>query len=101
MYRSVSGAVSRRPPTVGGGTSTNEGENIQMKMSSTSAKLVAALMAGTLVLAACGSDDTSGSSDTTTPTTAAPTETTSGATDTTSGGTDTTTGGSGLSADVQ
>ena len=57
--------------------------------SSTSAKLGAALMAGTLVLAACGSDSTSSAT-----TAAGATETTAaaGATDTTAaaGGTDTT-----------
>lgn len=53
-----------------------------MKKRSTSAKLVAALMVGTLVLAACGDDSDSGASETT----AAGSETTA------AGGSDTTTG---------
>ena len=53
-----------------------------MKKRSTSVKLVAALMAGTLVLAACGDDSDSGASETT----AAGSETTA------AGGSDTTTG---------
>jgi putative spermidine/putrescine transport system substrate-binding protein len=68
-----------------------------MKMRSRSAKLVAALMAGTLVLAACGSDDTSGSNGTAADTTAGGTETTTAST----GGSDTTAASGGLSAEVQ
>jgi putative spermidine/putrescine transport system substrate-binding protein len=65
-----------------------------MKMrSTTSTKLVAALMAGTLVLAACGSDSSS-SNDTTAPTNAASDTTAAAASDTTAAaGTDTTAAG--------
>ena len=64
-----------------------------MKMRTRSAKLVATLMAGTLVLAACGSDESTSNG------TAA--ETTAGGAETTAGGSDTTAGGSALSAEVQ
>ncbi len=57
-----------------------------------SAKLVAALMAGTLVIAACGSDDTSGSNGTAADTTAAGGDTTTAGT----GGSDTTAAAGGL-----
>ena len=57
-----------------------------MKKRSTSAKLVAALMVGTLVLAACGDDSESGGSETT----AAGSETTAAGSETTAGGSDTT-----------
>ncbi|MEN9647192.1 MAG: hypothetical protein RL238_3861 [Actinomycetota bacterium] len=57
-----------------------------MKKRSTSAKLVAALMVGTLVLAACGDDSESGGSETT----AAGSETTAAGSETTAGGSETT-----------
>jgi putative spermidine/putrescine transport system substrate-binding protein len=68
-----------------------------MKKRSTSAKLVAALMAGTLVLAACGDDSDSGASETT----AAGSETTAAGSETTAaGGSETTAAGADPLADL-